>query len=111
MERKTREVGAMPTWNRLSFMCCVVTFVFPTFNIFKVVYHEYPCAFSVRSVMLQSQERTPTAPTLDQKVLSRLIEYDDVFGWPPSPQPYVHRRIYRLFLLLLVARGNVCLNK
>jgi len=59
MERKTREVGAMPTWNRLSFMCCVVTFVFPTFNVFKVVYHEYPCAFSVRSVMLQSQERTP----------------------------------------------------
>jgi len=27
------------------------SFVFPTFSVFKVVYHEYLCVFSVRSVM------------------------------------------------------------
>jgi len=27
-----------------------VSFVFPIFSVFKVVYHEYPCAFSVKSV-------------------------------------------------------------
>jgi len=29
-----------------------LSFVFPTFSVFKVVYHEYPFAHSVMSVML-----------------------------------------------------------
>jgi len=38
---------------------CVASFVFPTFSVFKVVYHEHPFAFSTSamSVMPQPQER------------------------------------------------------
>jgi len=55
MERKTREMG--DDSNLVSLDVCVATcsFIFPTLTVFKVVYHEYPCAFSVMSVRPQSQ--------------------------------------------------------
>jgi len=74
MESKTREVGGDANLPSLNF--CVVSLVFPTFS-FKIVYHEYLCAFSVMLVVLQSQEHiygwpAYPLPRLDQKVLSQL---------------------------------------
>jgi len=47
--RENKEVRAMPTYQRL----CVASLVFPTFSVFKVVFHEHPFAFfpSAISVM------------------------------------------------------------
>jgi len=33
--------GVAPTCHPLTVMCCYSSFVFPTFSVFKVVYHEY----------------------------------------------------------------------
>jgi len=85
MESKTREVGGDANLPSLNF--CVVSLVFPTFS-FKIVYHEYLCAFFVMLVVLQSQEHiygwpAYPLPRLDQKVLSQLAEYDDIIRGPP----------------------------
>jgi len=49
MGGKTREVGVMsPSY---CLVLCFTSFVFSTFSVFKDVYHEYPFAFSVISVM------------------------------------------------------------
>jgi len=47
---------------------CVVSLVFPTFSVFKVVYHEHPFALSLSaiSVMPQSQEHILGWPYLRQ---------------------------------------------
>jgi len=46
--------GAMPTFDLLIFMCC---WLCPSnFQCFKVMYHEYPFAFYVKSIMPWSQE-------------------------------------------------------
>ena len=36
---------------------CVASLVFPTFSVIKVVYHEYPRPFCVKTVMQYSQDR------------------------------------------------------
>ena len=41
------------------------------------MYHEYPRAFSVQTVMTYSWAAWEYFPRLDQKVLPRLDEYDD----------------------------------
>jgi len=42
--RKLEKCEAMLTCSRI--ILCVVSFVFLTFSVLKVVYDEYPCAFS-----------------------------------------------------------------
>jgi len=42
------KVGGDASLLSLNFVCCY--FVFTTFSVFKVVYHEYPFAFSAVSV-------------------------------------------------------------
>jgi len=44
MGRENEEVGAMPTCYRQ--ILCVASLAFPTFSVFKVLYHEHPFAFS-----------------------------------------------------------------
>ena len=44
MGRENKDVGTMPTCYCLTL--CVASLVFPTFSVFKVVYHEHPFAFS-----------------------------------------------------------------
>jgi len=51
MGRENKEAGAMQTCYCLTFspfcsLLCVATLVFPTFSVFKVVYHEQTFAFS-----------------------------------------------------------------
>jgi len=48
MGRKTKDVRCQLA---IAKFLCVGSFVFPTFSVFKVVYHEYPFAVSVMSVM------------------------------------------------------------
>jgi len=65
MGRENKEVGRCQLAIGLTFKCC---FVFPTFNVFKVVYHEHPFAFSPSaiSVMTWSQEHILGWPYLRQ---------------------------------------------
>jgi len=49
MGRKNKEVEAMPTCYRLTFMCCQ-----PCLPNFQVVYHEHPFAFSPASLSCRS---------------------------------------------------------
>jgi len=44
MGRETKQVGTIPTCYCLTFVCCKL--VFPTFSVFKVVYHEHRFVFS-----------------------------------------------------------------
>jgi len=69
----------MPACYRLTLY--VASFVFPTFSVFKVVYHEYSCIFSYVNHDVVSGLLGWLAfpfPRLDQKVLSRLVEYSDI---------------------------------
>jgi len=48
MGRRAKEVEDRPAFYRLTFISCCI--LFPTFSVFQVVYHEYPCALSLKSV-------------------------------------------------------------
>ena len=62
-----------------------ITFVLLASSLFSTLYHDYPRAFCVITVMLYSQERIlgwPAYPLLrlDQKVSSWLAEHDVIRG-------------------------------
>jgi len=86
MRRKTREVRVDANFLSLNFY--VLLAVSSQLSMFLKLCHEHLCALSVMSVMSWSQERIlgssayPLA-RLNQKVLSRLAEYDDVIIGPP----------------------------
>jgi len=52
MGRENKEMAEIPTGFCLTL--CVASLLFPTFSVFKIVYHEHPFAFSpsAMSVML-----------------------------------------------------------
>jgi len=67
----------------------VACLVFPTFSVFKIVYHEHPFGFSPSAMSVMPYIVSGTYILgwpylrLDQKCLSRLAEYYDVIRGPP----------------------------
>ena len=94
----------------IAYLLFVASFVFPTFSVFKVVYDEYLFAFSVMSVIPQSQERILRWPPylllrLDQEGFWRLVGYPEVIRGPlvsalrraPStPRPPVRQTMHSI---------------
>jgi len=88
--------------NLLSLSIYVLLALSSQFSVFLRLCIMNTFAFSVMSVIPQSQERTLgwsayPFPRLDQNVLSRLAEYNDYMrgplfsAFPRTPQPLVHQ--------------------
>jgi len=98
---RTKEVGDHA--NLLSLNFYVLLFYLPSFQCFEVVHHEIPFVFSVMSAMpkfkvglrIRGWPAYPF-PRLDQKVLLRLTECDDVIRGPPTLSPPLIRNNWQI---------------